>query len=760
MGGHSLLQQTLSFTTDVEETIVFELLEQSDDPVVNRVGYVGSTLSTGKDYVELLPMELDYSSPESYGQSLDQYSDRLFDVAGGFIPGGFDRENAPSYRDLYVPNVATSAWGNLPELLRDTLNPPDPPTAGGSPGSPGYCFYSGSGSVSHVEIIYSYTAYSDSEESYPIYTQGGEYIGDIVVNRYTSDVSEKYLVRCFFPWSQKKHLFNPRLDLYPEGIEGFECPSACIRAGVTGGCFELRGRDEIPAGNGYVGFIKEYDLLLNVGGSCYRVFSFMNFQIALAERSGGGLHAVYGHRFASISYRLVYNPLGDYPFGKEYNKPARPEDFMAEKECCSCRRIAAMLAIQTSVQTAINGAIAVAQTKVLAKAILLSKGLNFAINIPSPQFSLFDSLIGLDGIIGAIKSAIDGVEPIALNEGDEEVNLSEIINRLEYLKQESDKLRKDAKRTFNILAGESWFNSENSLQPQLELNPEDIVRASRNTIFPDDDGDCKEIRANSILGLMGAFEAVNHHRSGAYRLPGKLPKKLFDDEDEDQMSILDLATLTQWLAVQMDGMMGQYPLKVKYKNADGQQQTLNIQNQSEILAEILGLLLGISTDVDVSVELGMKSTVEAIKAANAAILASDYAKANAEFLGYKGKEIGREIPLTITPKATNLKDALKESKMKGSGFKFDDKEDLQDLIRRLLVGVEIVKAAFFNPFNEDNDRIPGDRMRRDQRETNEREDKQWSEFIANTENPPARLRRDETAPQPDLKDVSTSKDAS
>lgn len=768
-------QQTLQFDSNERGTIATEPVEPRDRPRPSSVARAPlprrepdrppprsaptarESLQTVSQYGNLLPTELDYSTPQRYGETLDQYTDRLFDTASTFIPGGFDRDNAPTYREVFGSTQIYTGWQSLPTFLRPPLPRPPAPAGNVPPGNPGYCLARNNANPSHVEVMFSVAHYSYSEESYDRYSEGGEYLGYEVVNTSQSAFSGTAVIRVFFATSFNLHLFNRQRDSFTYGTESFECPQICLDTGLTGGCFEVRSIDDPPfdPALGYAGYSKTHELLLNLGGSCYKIFSFQEFGLSLVTRPGNGSHVVYGYSRASINYRLIYNPLGDYPFGSEPTPPPTPPKPMADQNCCDCRKIAAMLAVQTVAQTGINGAIAIAQVKAIAAMLALFKGLSPTINIRSPQFSLFDRLIGLDGIMQSIRDAITGVRDGGRD--GEDTDLTEVIRRLDELKSEVLKVKKDAKRSYNVLGGDAWFNSADSLSPELEFNPESVIRSSRDTVYPQDDGECREIQARSLLGLLGAFSAVEHHRSGAYRLPAKLPKSMVDEDNEEQMTIPDSATLMQWLIVQLDAIMGQYPLKIKFKDANGNQQDLKVQNQAEILAEIMGLLLGIATDVDVAVELGMKSTVESIKGANAAILASDYAKANAEFLGYRGKETGRDIPLTITPGARNMKDALKESKQKGSGWKFDDKEDFQDLIRRLLVGVEIVKAAHFRNLDNEDIPIPGERIKRERDKQNEVEDNQWSEFIANTENPPARLRRDQNAPQPDLKDVSVDK---
>jgi hypothetical protein len=230
-----------------------------------------------------------------------------------------------------------------------------------------------------------------------------------------------------------------------------------------------------------------------------------------------------------------------------------------------------------------------------------------------------------------------------------------------------------------------------------------------------------------------------------------LPESLTDEDREGQIEFEDTLSLQEWLFLQLDGILGQFPIKLKVRNAEGQIQDLKVENLSEIQAEILGILLGMSADLDISVELGMKAIVESIRATNAATVAYDYAKANCEYLGYKGKEEQRDVPMSITPKSASLRDALKPSIQKGAKFVFDDKEDLQDLLRRIALSTQIIQAVFSSPGLDD---LPGDRIKQKRRTSDVEDNNKWTEFIAQIENPDGQMKRDDNAPKPDIKDLN------
>jgi hypothetical protein len=251
-----------------------------------------------------------------------------------------------------------------------------------------------------------------------------------------------------------------------------------------------------------------------------------------------------------------------------------------------------------------------------------------------------------------------------------------------------------------------------------------------------------------------------HAVLGPDQFPASLPETLFDPQKEGQKSLATYPDLLQWVIEQMDGLFGQFPVEINYKDANGADQKIAIQNQAEAMAEVIGLLIGIASDGEIAVQLGMKAIVETIRSTAAATSAADYGKANAEFLGYRGKDKTSDLKLSITPGATNMKDALKESTKKIQRFEFSDSADLQDYLRRLLIGVGIVKAAFYRPFNGLSDLLPGDRIRQENQPatgtTESEEDRVWREFLTEVETPPTRYRRDQNLPTVKIENVSTT----
>ena len=327
-----------------------------------------------------------------------------------------------------------------------------------------------------------------------------------------------------------------------------------------------------------------------------------------------------------------------------------------------------------------------------------------------------------------------------------ENNLTERLTNIEYSSQ----------KIFNVLGGDNWqFTNPNDPNlPTWLINPEATIKQNGTNLYAQTGGDT--LTAENIFELITGLMAVNYFRQGHHRLPATVLTSLVNTEEGNQpLTIEDSLSFSEWIIRQIDAVVGEFPLNIKYQgqNSEGEQteQIIPIQNLSEGIAEILGLSLGIGSDSDTLINIGMKTLVEARSAANAAIVATDYAAANAQYLGYKGNQVERKIPLTFTPGAANLTDTLKPSEKSIISWENEDKETLVELIKRTLVGAEIIKAGLFHPW-QPGQPITGDKIKEDREAAQQQNEEKWEQFKQRINNPSGRY--DLNKPKAQIKDLT------
>lgn len=303
------------------------------------------------------------------------------------------------------------------------------------------------------------------------------------------------------------------------------------------------------------------------------------------------------------------------------------------------------------------------------------------------------------------------------------------------LKMDSELVRK----IYEILGGDQWYIGASQGEIGRTSTFDNDVENQRKLIF-DTSGFARSTTATSLVDLLLQAAALNSHRSGHHRYPAQVPIDLTNEstaEDETTMFFIrDDATWQEWLIRQIDALQGSYPINIKYRDANNQEKILKFANQAESIAEITGILLSINADTDFLQDLGMKTIVEATAARVSATQAFDYAKANSDFLGYQYEEESSDIEIPFNPRAKSLKAFMTESTQKVARFKFKEQDTLIEVVRQLLVGVGIIKGAFWRPFNLFGSDLPGDRIRADKSADEQSSDRDWLEFIRHTETPP------------------------
>lgn len=304
-------------------------------------------------------------------------------------------------------------------------------------------------------------------------------------------------------------------------------------------------------------------------------------------------------------------------------------------------------------------------------------------------------------------------------------------------------------------------------EPKIVVEPEKWVEALGARIYAN--GRQNKVEVKSIQDALGTILAAHYMRSGLHRLPAKVPENLAVDGGT-QVELVDVMAWNEWVVKQLDGLIGAYPMKISVQGPDeeDERQEIKIDNTADALKEILGLLTGIADSVDTAAQCSMRAMLEASKAGNAALIAQDYAKANAQYLGYQGGQVERTIKTSFSPEPTIVEQSAsgggsssrRRNKKKNEllapgtgaivGFELQGQQSLEGTLNKILLGIGIIKAALVQPLDES---VIGDDIRRKARTERTQNETEWSEFLADLRTPPAN-QRIQNAPDVEVRDVS------
>lgn len=242
-------------------------------------------------------------------------------------------------------------------------------------------------------------------------------------------------------------------------------------------------------------------------------------------------------------------------------------------------------------------------------------------------------------------------------------------------------------------------------------------------------------------------------RLGAFSYPVQTPKWLVTNQGESSVKHQSLTDFTMWIVQQLDALAGEFPIKIEIEDADpvkegNQSKTVSLPNIAESLAEIYGLTAKNAIDGDIHTNFLTRLATEVMATKVAALVAQDYASANASFLGYRGNQVARDVSFAFDPEDNaSIEALLKGGAMQYRGWKNEDRDNARAYLERLMFSAGIIKAVFFRS-KRDVNRVLND-MKAFNNGPGGAQDEDWREFLQMLNNPTSDINRSSPA-KPDV----------
>ena len=250
---------------------------------------------------------------------------------------------------------------------------------------------------------------------------------------------------------------------------------------------------------------------------------------------------------------------------------------------------------------------------------------------------------------------------------------------------------------------------------------------------------------SSITGIVNLLAK----RVGVNDYPIEVPASLLsDDHDDKTYKLQSNAEYLFWLTTQIDKLVGEFPIDIEVKDADpikagDQPMKIRIPNIAEAIAEIYGLAFKSSVNQEVELNMLLRLALETTHAKNAAIIAQDYSRANAKFLGYQGNTKGRHVDYNFDftdvnasqkdqNKQLNLESLLKNSKAWIQGWENDDSETAVNFLRKLMFSAGIIKSVFFRDKKQSKAVVENIKAMQQQSKV---QDADWAQFLKDINDP-------------------------
>lgn len=253
-------------------------------------------------------------------------------------------------------------------------------------------------------------------------------------------------------------------------------------------------------------------------------------------------------------------------------------------------------------------------------------------------------------------------------------------------------------------------------------------------------------------------------RIGTAKYPIEVPESLLTGTaDGKTLKAESNADYLFWLTQQIDALVGEFPIDIEVVDIDplkegNQTKKIQIPNIAEAIAEMYGLTLKNSVNQEVELNMLLRLAAEAIATKNAAVVTQDYARANAQFLGYKANFKPRELQYNFDFSSTSLDSKSKEPvvlekllrTVKGyvQGWQLEDKETVVGFLQKLMFSAGIIKAVFFRGKGQQKElQREMNSMANDERA----QEAKFAAFIKEINDPNSRFNRD-SLDKPEIKD--------
>lgn len=228
-------------------------------------------------------------------------------------------------------------------------------------------------------------------------------------------------------------------------------------------------------------------------------------------------------------------------------------------------------------------------------------------------------------------------------------------------------------------------------------------------------------------------------RLGTDDYPISTPRWLVTNAGNDNQAHESLTQFNVWLMQQIDALAGQFPVDIEIEDADptlkgNQKKKVRLPNIAEGMAELYGLAAKTAIDSDIHTAFMMRLAAEVMSTKTAALIAQEYASANASYLGYKGNQRKVKVNFAFNPTETDsLEGILKSTQQTILGWRNEDNETVVEYLQKLMFSAGVIKAVFFRK-KSDIERVISELKELMQGEGSP-QDESWKEFVREINNP-------------------------
>ena len=395
--------------------------------------------------------------------------------------------------------------------------------------------------------------------------------------------------------------------------------------------------------------------------------------------------------------------------------------------------------------------------KIYQKAIIIDDIYRIIKNLPSTINKLQSLLDRLFASVENLLSFLDDLLKLKSQINQMHTWFKELFPFLKNFKDsEWGEQRKETTRTLNILGGSRWFKDNQSVTPDLTLyNLEGRLRQSGISQGLET-GEGQTAVNRDLIDLLNNQISIPYYRAGFQEYPAEIPKSLFSYTDnQPPQNISNYSSLFEWYLKQFDGLMGQFPIELKVKDRNSEtgqdeERKVELANISEALGEMYGLNQLSTSNSSISINYLTRLATEVLACKNGIVVTQDYARANANYLGYKGNPKVRKIQSNFDIENTDtINDFLQNTEMRVQGWQGSDPNSVDEYLSKIMFSASIIKEMFMRSGDDQMEQL---KQEFENLASTKDDDEKWQAFLQALNNPQSRFNRGQaTNPKADNK---------
>lgn len=294
------------------------------------------------------------------------------------------------------------------------------------------------------------------------------------------------------------------------------------------------------------------------------------------------------------------------------------------------------------------------------------------------------------------------------------------LNKFDGINLDVKSIKRTTTDTYGLLGGDA-------LKQGMSLNPESWVKTFGSGLYQ---GGTPQV--GNIPEMIGLFTVPLFFRAGFGQLDTTMPNSLSNPAAGNRQ-VKTLVDVMKGQFDLVDERLGQ-PVPFKVRGTDGQIVPTTIPTLHEGIEVLTASQIAQQQDNEMLQRTILELAEEIYSIKNTVLRDHDLIKVVVDTLGFKYSEVKRVHPTKLKLGSQTLLDLFTSGQLHYNGYKFDDKLDVQELLKRILMQTQITNVSHFERIDNVNTfKVMGEQTDFPKKPKKKSE---WKQFVNTLTEPP------------------------